>query len=182
MFPVLRCEIVVGVAVVGDGGAGEVEGSAIGGGDYFYCIWVVDVLRGADDFEGGDFDLGPGEGFEERGEVFGFEEGFVALDVDVDVGGDYLGDGVDAVGAAGQVGRGEFVRPVVSLAEFSYFVGVGGDDDTIELGAGAGGFVDPGEHRASGDGQRTLRGRRVEARRAGMTPRTVALRWVRNPL
>ena len=47
---------------------------------------------------------GCGEGAEEGGEVFGFEEGFVALDVDVDVGGDELGDGVDAVGAAGEVG------------------------------------------------------------------------------
>jgi len=36
--------------------------------------------------------------------VFGFEEGLVALDVDVDVGGDLEGDGVDAVGAAGEIG------------------------------------------------------------------------------
>jgi hypothetical protein len=31
-----------------------------------------------------------GEGTEECGDVFGFEEGFVALDVDVNVGGDLL--------------------------------------------------------------------------------------------
>ena len=36
--------------------------------------------------------------------MFGFKEGFVALDVDVDVGVDLLGDGVDAVGAAGEIG------------------------------------------------------------------------------
>ncbi len=84
-------EVVVAIAVVGDGGAGEVEGAAVGGGDYFYGVWVGDVLGGAEDFEGGDFDLGPGEGAEERGEVFGFEEGFVALDVDVDVGVDVAG-------------------------------------------------------------------------------------------
>ena len=45
-----------------------------------------------------------GEGAQESGEVLGFEEGFVALDVDVDVGVDLLGDGVDAVGAAGEIG------------------------------------------------------------------------------
>ena len=93
-----------GVAVVGDGGAGEVEGAAVGGGDYFYGVGVGDVGGGAADFEGGDFDVGVGEGAEEGGEVFGLEEGLVALDVDVDVGVDLLGDGVDAVGAAGEVG------------------------------------------------------------------------------
>lgn len=103
VFPVLRCWVVFGVAVVGDGGAGEVEGAAVGGGDDFDGVVVVDVLVGAEDFESGDFDLRLGEGAEERGEMCGFEEGFVALDVDVDVSVDQLGDGVDAVGAAGEV-------------------------------------------------------------------------------
>jgi len=93
-----------GVAVVGDGGAGEVEGAAVGGGDDLYGVGVGDVSRGAEDFEGGDVDVGVGEGAQEVGEVLGFEEGFVALDVDVDVGVNVLGDGVDAVGAAGEVG------------------------------------------------------------------------------
>ena len=160
------------VAVVGDGGAGEVEGAAVGGGDDFDGVWVVDVVGGAEDFEGGDFDVAVGEGAEQRGEVFGFEEGFVALDVDVDVGVDQLGDGVDAVGAAGEVGRGELDGPVVLAAEVGDFVGVGGDEDAVELGAGAGGLVDPGEHGPAGDGAEDFAGRRVEARRAGMTPRT----------
>jgi hypothetical protein len=42
-------------------------------------------------------------------------------------------------------------RPVVLEAEVGDFFGVGGDDDAVELGAGGGGFVDPGEHRPSGD-------------------------------
>ena len=92
------------VAVVGDGGAGEVECAAIGVGDDFNGVGVGDVFGGAEDFEGGDFDGGVGEGGEQGGEVFGFEEGFVALDVDVDGGVDELGDGVEAVGAGGQVG------------------------------------------------------------------------------
>ena len=85
VLPVLRRDV---IAVIGDGGAREVEGSAVSGGDYFYCIWVVNVLRGAEDFQGGDFDLRFCEGFEECGEVLGLEEGLVALDVDVDVCGD----------------------------------------------------------------------------------------------
>ena len=89
--------------VVGDGGAGEVERAAVRGCDYFYGVRVGDVGGGAADFKGGNFDLGLGEGAEEGGEVFGFEEGFVALDVDVDVGVDMLSDGVDPVGAAGEV-------------------------------------------------------------------------------
>ena len=75
--------------------------------------------------------------------MFGLEEGLVALDVDVDVGGDELGDGVDAVGAAGEIGRGELDGPVVLVAEVGDFVGVGGDEDVVELRAGAGGLDRP---------------------------------------
>ena len=49
MFPVLRRGV---VAVVRDGGSREVEGAAVGCGDYFYSVWVGDVLRGAENFEG----------------------------------------------------------------------------------------------------------------------------------
>jgi hypothetical protein len=88
---------------------------------------------------------------EECGEVLGFEERFVALDVDVDVGRDLLRDGVNAVCAAGQVGGGELDGPVVLLAEIGDFFRVGGDDDAVELRAGGGGFEDPGEHGPAGD-------------------------------
>jgi hypothetical protein len=154
VLPVLRrCDVVAGlfIAVVGDGGAGEIEGPAVGGGDYFDGVWVGNVFGGAEDFEGGDFDLRLVEGAEKCGEVFRFEEGLVALDVDVDVGGDFLSDGVDAVGAAGQVGGRELDGPVVLTAELGYFFGVGGDDDAVELRAGGGGVEDPGEHRPAGD-------------------------------
>ena len=57
------------VAVVGDGCAGEVEGSAVGGGDYFYSIGIGDVVWSAEDFEGGDLDVWPGEWLEESGDV-----------------------------------------------------------------------------------------------------------------
>ena len=87
-----------------------------------------------------------------------FEEGFVALDVDVDVGVDVAGDGVDAVGAAGEIGRGELDGPVVALAELGNLLGVCGDDDAVELGAGGGGVEDPGQHGASGDGAEDFTG------------------------
>ena len=69
VLPVLRRDV---IAVVGDGGAGEVKGAAVGGGDYFYGVGVVDVFGGAEDFEGGYVDGGVGERGEERGQVFGF--------------------------------------------------------------------------------------------------------------
>ena len=84
----------------------------------------------------------------------GLEEGFVALDVDVDgevVPGGELGDGVEAVGAAGELGRGENARPVAGVAEVEDFSGVGRDDEGGELGAGEGGAVDPGEQGLAGD-------------------------------
>ncbi len=88
VLPVLWCGL---VAVVGDGGAGEVEGAAVGGGDDFYGVGVGDVFGGAEDFEGGDLGVCVAEGAEQGGEVLGLEEGFVALDVDVDVGVDVAG-------------------------------------------------------------------------------------------
>jgi hypothetical protein len=158
VFPVLRRGVMLGASVVGDGGAGEVEGSSVGGGDYFDCVWVGDVLGSAEDFERGDFDVRLCKGAEEGSEMFGFEEGLVALDVDVDVGRNLLRDGMDAVGAAGQVGGGELDGPVVLTAEVGYFFGVGGDDDAVELRAGGGGFVDPGEHGSAGDGAKDFTG------------------------
>jgi len=151
VFPVLRGCSVAGISIIGDGGAGEVEGAAVGGGDDLDCVGVGDVLGGAEDFEGGDFDVRLCEGAEEGGEVLGLEEGLVSLDVDVDVGGDELGYGVEAVGAAGEVGRGELEGEVVLAAEVGDFFGVGGDEDAVELGAGFCGFVDPGEHGFAGD-------------------------------
>ena len=140
------------VAVVGDGGAGEVEGAAVGGGDDFDGVGVMDVLRRAEDPEGGDFDVRMGEGTEQGGEVVGAQERFVALYVDVDFGVDELRDGMDAVGPAGEVGRGELDGPVVFAAECNDLFGIGGDDEMVELGAGTCGLVDPGEHRAPGYG------------------------------
>jgi len=37
------------------------------------------------------------------------------------------------------------------MAEVGDLFGVGGDEDVVELGAGAGGFDDPGEERLAGD-------------------------------
>ena len=92
-----------------------------------------------------------GEGAQESDEVLGFEEGFVALDVDVDVGVNLLGYGVDAVGAAGEIGGCELEWPVVGAAEVGYFFGVGGDEDAVQLRAGFCGLVNPREHWPSGD-------------------------------
>jgi hypothetical protein len=149
VLPVRRVDA---IAVVGDGGAGEVEGAAVGCGDDFDGVGVGDALGVAQDLEGGDLHCGVGEGGQERGEVLGLEEGFVALDVDVDGGVAELGDGVEAVGARWKLGRGHLPGPAMAGAELGHLLGVGGDEDFVELGAGAGGLVDPGEHGASGDG------------------------------
>jgi hypothetical protein len=73
VLPVERCVANAGIAIIGDGGAGEIEGAAVGGGDYFDCVWVGDVFGSAEDFERRDFDVRLREGSEERSEVFGFE-------------------------------------------------------------------------------------------------------------
>jgi hypothetical protein len=152
VLPVLGMGLVASfVPIVGDGGAREVKGAAVGGGDDLDRVGIGDVLFRAGDLEGRDVDVGVLEGCEQGGEVLGLEQGLVALDVDVDLGGEALGDGVDAVGAAGEVGRGELDGPAVGAAERGDLFGVGGDDDLIELGAGASGLVNPGEHGTAGD-------------------------------
>ena len=92
------------VAVVGDGGAGEVERATIGGGDDLDGVWICNIRRSAGNFEGRDVDVRACKRAEKSSEVFGTDEGFVTLDVDVDVSWVDLGDGMDAVRAAGQVG------------------------------------------------------------------------------
>jgi len=148
VLPILRVCV---IAVVRDGCAREVEGAAVGCGDDLHGVWVGDVLWRAADLERGDVDVWVGEGGEQGGEVLGLEERLVALDVDVDFGGDGLGYGVDAVGAAGEVGRGELDGPVILAAELRDLFGVGGDEDLVELRAGFGGGIDPGQHGAACD-------------------------------
>ena len=50
MFPVGGAGVVAGVTIIGDGGAGEVERAAVGGGDYFYGVGVGDVGGSTKDF------------------------------------------------------------------------------------------------------------------------------------
>ncbi len=91
VLPMLRGGGGVGVAMKRDGGAREVEGSAIDSGDDLDGVGIGDVFGGAADAEGGDLDVRVAEGTEEVGDVIRVKEGFVALDVDVDVGGDLAG-------------------------------------------------------------------------------------------
>ena len=153
MFPDGRVDA---VTVVWKGGAREVEGSAVERGDDLDGVGVVDVVRRAADLECGDLGGRGGERGEQRSEVFGTQERLVSLDVDVDVCGVVLGDGVDAVGAAGEIGAGHDEGPRVVVAERGDFFGVGGDEDGVELRAGAGGVVDPGEHWPAGDFAKNL--------------------------
>ena len=167
MLPVLcgsGCDSVADtlVAVVGDDGAGEVERAVVVGGDHLYGVGVGDVLGRTEDFEGGDCNFiragRVGEGCQQSGEVLRLEERLVALDIDVDVGVAKLSDGVEAVGAGGQVGRGHLDGPAVAGAEIGYLFGVGRDQDLVELGAGASSFVDPCQHGASGDAAKDFAG------------------------
>lgn len=156
-----------GIAVVGDGGAGEVEGAVVGGGDDLDGVGIGDVVGRTADGKGGYLDIGAVKELEERGEMLGREERLVALDVDVDVGGDGLSDGVDAIGAAGAVFGREDSREAARLGEGENFFGVGGDEDLIEERAAACGAVDPGEHGLAGDFAEDLAGEASGAEAGG---------------
>ena len=96
---------------MGDGGARKVEGAIVGGGDDFDRAGIINVVRRAADGQRRDLHFGALEKLEHRREVVGGEKRFVALDVDVDVSGDGLGDRPDAIGAAGAVLRREASEP-----------------------------------------------------------------------
>jgi len=162
------------VAVVGDGGAGEVESAIVRGSDDFDGVGIVDVGGGAADCQRGNLDFGTFEEVQHRREVVGGEEGLVALDIDVDVGGDGLGDGPDAVGAARAIHGGEDGGEGMGLGEVEDFVGVGGDEDLIEEGAGAGGAIDPGDHGLAGNFAEDLAGQAGGAEARGDDGENVA--------
>jgi hypothetical protein len=92
-----------------------------------------------------------GEGTQQCGDVVLAEKRFVALDVDVNLGIDELGYGVDSIGAAREIGRSEMDWPGILMAQRDDFFRVGGDDDLVELRACARRRNDPGEEWASGD-------------------------------
>ena len=83
----------------------------------------------------------------------------MGLDVSRVLGGDALGEGVEWVGSAREIGGGELDGPAVGAAEGCDLFGIGGDEEGVELGAGAGCFVDPGEHGAACDGAEDLAGK-----------------------
>jgi hypothetical protein len=139
------------IAIEGNGGAREVQGAVVVGGNDLDGVGIVDVGSGATDGEGCDLNLGALEELEQGHEVQRGEERLVSLDVDVDVGGDGLGDGVDTVGAAGAILGSEDGGKAVGLGEVENLVGVSGDEDLIEERAGTGGAIDPGDHGLAGN-------------------------------
>jgi hypothetical protein len=146
------------VAVIRNGGAGEVEGAIVGGGDYFDDVGVGDTVVRAADFEGGDGDFGTRERVEQGFDVRGLEERLVGLDVDVDVGGDLASYGKEAVAAAGEIGRGHQAAPVAGGAEPGDLFGVGCDDDPVELRAAEGGFNNPGQKGLAAESAKNFAG------------------------
>jgi hypothetical protein len=162
------------IAIEGDGGAREVEGAVIVGGDDFDGVGIMDVGGGAADGKGCDLNLGALEELQQRHEVLRREERLVSLDVDVDVGGDGLGDGVDTVGAAGAILGSEDGGQAVGLGEVEDFVGVRGDEDLIEERAGTGGAIDPGEHGLAGDLAKDFAGQARGAKARGNDGENVA--------
>ena len=83
--------------------------------------------------------------------MFTARQWLIALDVDVDVGRDGLGNLVDAVGAAAMLRRGHATVPAVLAADGGDLVRVGGDDDVFEAGTGTSRVVDVGEHGTAGN-------------------------------
>src|SRR5271166_4883823 len=93
------------------------------------------------------------------------KQGLVALDVDIDICSDGLGDGLDAIRPACAVFGSEYRRKAVFLGEGEDFIRVCGDQHLIEKRARSRSSVNPGDHGFSGDFAEHFAGqsRRAEA-------------------
>ncbi len=143
-------------AVKRDRRAREIQRAVINCSDDFDGVGVGDIFGAAADLECGYVYVGLRKGCEERSDVFGTEEWLVSLDVDVYVGVAVEGDGVEAVGTAGEFGSGEDKGPVVLRAEAGDLRRVDGDEDIVKLRAGKGGTDDPGEEWFASEGAEHL--------------------------
>src|SRR5271165_4342465 len=105
------------VAVVGESGAGEIESASIGGADHLDSVGIVDLIGRAARGKGSNFHFRSRHGLKQGVEMLGPEQGLVALDIDVDIGGNGLGNRMDAIRATGAVLGSENGRKVVLLSE-----------------------------------------------------------------
>ena len=87
------------------------------------------------------------------GDVFRPGHGFIALDVEVNIGCNRLRYLVHPLGAAAMRGGGHLGLPAMALAGFHDFVGVGGDDHVavMQQGRGADCVVNPADQEFAGN-------------------------------
>ena len=130
------------VSIEGNRGAGEIERAAILRRDDFDGIGIVDIFGGATNFKSGCVNAWVVERLQEGFNMAWGQEGFVPLDVDVDLGRDLLGNRMQTVGSAGQSRGCHAPGPAAILAELGDLVGVHGDYEPVNLWTGKGGFID----------------------------------------
>jgi len=116
-----------GVSIIGDRPARKVEGMALAVGDNLYQVRVVGVVVGAEG-SGQGRQVGLGVILKQTGDavqVMGIDFGFVALEVDNDIGVELGGDLGNAIGAARMIWACHANRGVEFAA---------GTDDTVVIG------------------------------------------------
>ena len=91
--------------------------------------------------------------FNQPGDVFRPGHGFVALDVQINIGCNRLRYFVHPLGAATVRGGGHLGLPAVALADIHNFIGVSGDDHVagMQQRRGTNGFVNPANQEFPGN-------------------------------
>jgi hypothetical protein len=137
-----------GIAEPGDGGAGEVQGVFVKVEDGFYDVGIQYVsfifYGGGHASDGGSciFEEGADGGVDD----FGFEERFVALDVDEDLAIGVSGDLGYAFGAGTMFGAGHARLAAEGFNGFDDAMVIGGDNDAGGKLGKFGAFVDALNH------------------------------------
>ena len=139
------------IAVEGNRGSRKIERAAVRGSHNFDCVRIADVFRWARSLHRSHLHGRVFHHVEQRGNLFGAHQRFVALHVDVHIRRDRVRHFMHALGSAA-VGRGGHLRlPTMRAAGFQNLFGIRSDDHVGEKRRRADCLVDPTYQRLAGD-------------------------------
>ena len=139
------------VAVVWNGGAGEVQGAACRIGHHLDRVGILDAGHRRRSFDRGNQHGRIFHGRQQRLQVLGARQRLIALDVDVNIGSLRAGNFIDTVRAGAVRRRGQARVPAVLAAQLHDLVGIGRHDDLGYERRGTRSVVHPGQHRTPRD-------------------------------
>ena len=139
------------VAIIWNGCAGEIESPSRRIGNHLDRAGIVDVGGRGRSHQRSNLHPRVLHDLNQPGDVLRPSHGFIALDVQVNIGGHGLRHFVHPLRAAAMRGGGHLGLPAVTLAGLHDFIGISGDDHVIEQSSAVNRLVDPANQEFSGN-------------------------------